>query len=78
MSPDPENNAKAVSSHRHRSYLLPGLSHDVETAQQAERMQLRREELEKAIKTESFYDWQATQKEKYPDSLLTTDPVWWV
>lgn len=57
---------------------MPGLSHDVETAQQAERMQLRREELEKAIKTESFYDWQATQKEKYPDSLLTTDPVWWV
>lgn len=61
--------------HRHRSYLLPGLSHDVEAAQKAERMQLRREELEKCIKTESFYDWQATQKEKHPESLLTIDPV---
>jgi len=55
---------------------LSGLSHDVEAAQRAERMQLRREELEKCIKTEYFYDWQAMQKEKYPDSLLTTDPVW--
>jgi E3 ubiquitin-protein ligase RHA2 len=65
-----------VRSHRHRSYLLPGLSHDVEAAQKAERMQLRREELEKSIKTESFYNWKAMQKEKYPESLLTTDPVW--
>jgi hypothetical protein len=55
---------------------LPGLSHDVEAAQKAERMQLRREELEKSIKTESFYNWKAMQKEKYPESLLTTDPVW--
>jgi hypothetical protein len=38
-------------------------------------MQLRREELEKSIKTESFYNWKAMQKEKYPESLLTTDPV---
>lgn len=66
----------AAKRHRHRSYVLPGLSHELEAARKAERMQKRREELENTSKTESFYDWQAAQKEKYPDSLLTTDPAW--
>jgi len=39
-------------------------------------MQKRREELEGAIKTQHFYDWLAGEKEKHPDSLLSTDPVW--
>jgi hypothetical protein len=39
-------------------------------------MQKRRDELESNIKTQHFYDWLATQKEKHPDSELTTDPVW--
>ncbi|KAF1926257.1 uncharacterized protein M421DRAFT_102602 [Didymella exigua CBS 183.55] len=61
--------------HRHRSYLLPGLTHDVEAARKAERMQQRRGELENTIKIESFHNWQAAQKDKHPSSLLTTDPV---
>ncbi|UPX13288.1 uncharacterized protein EKO05_0003804 [Ascochyta rabiei] len=61
--------------HRHRTFLLPGISHDVEAAREQERMQRRRDELESNIKTQHFYDWLAMQKEKYPDSLLTTDPV---
>lgn len=65
-----------ASRHRHRTYLLPGLSHGVEAARKEERLQKRRDELENAIKTQHFYDWIATQKEKHPGSLLTTDPVW--
>ncbi|KAF2627649.1 hypothetical protein BU25DRAFT_341004 [Macroventuria anomochaeta] len=61
--------------HRHRTYLLPGLTHDVEAARKEERMKKRREELESNIKTQYFYEWLAAQKEKHPDSLLTTDPV---
>ncbi|KAJ4310388.1 hypothetical protein N0V94_008473 [Neodidymelliopsis sp. IMI 364377] len=50
--------------------------HDSEAARKEERMQKRRDELESNIKTQHFYDWLATQKEKHPDSGLTTDPVW--
>jgi E3 ubiquitin-protein ligase RHA2 len=65
-----------IRRHRHRTLLLPRLSHDDEAARKDERMQKRRDELESSVKTQHFYDWLATQKEKHPNSLLTTDPVW--
>ncbi|KAF1349479.1 hypothetical protein EJ07DRAFT_139949 [Lizonia empirigonia] len=34
-----------------------------------------RDELANNIKTQHFYDWLAAQREKHPDSLLTTDPI---
>jgi len=59
------------------AFIIPRLSHDRTdfAALKAERMKQRLDEIDSVIKTQHYYDWLATQKEKNGDSLLTTDPV---
>lgn len=63
-----------------RAFIVPRLCHDRDefAAIKAERMKQRLEEIDKVIKTQHYYDWLATQKEKNGESLLTTDAVWYV
>lgn len=61
-----------------RTFVMPRMSRQRErfAAIKAERMKQRLEEIDSIIKTQHFYDWLATQKERNGESLLTTDPVW--
>lgn len=62
---------------RRRGFNIPRLSsydYDDPIAKE-ERMQRRQDILEHHIQTQHFYDWLATQKEKHPDSMQTSDPL---
>ena len=64
-----------ISSTRHRGFFLPTMADDDDVAKE-ERTKMRQEELENSIKTQHFYDWLATQKEKTPGSAQAIESLW--
>ncbi|OAL47197.1 hypothetical protein IQ07DRAFT_613824 [Pyrenochaeta sp. DS3sAY3a] len=63
-----------IINRRRGGVLLPRISRADDALEKEERTKMRLDELESIIKTQHFYDWLATQKEKNPGSV-TTDPI---
>ncbi|KAG9383187.1 RING-finger-containing ubiquitin ligase [Pyrenophora tritici-repentis] len=55
-------------------FIIPRLIHNESTIKE-ERWQSRQNELDSHIKSQSFYVWLASQKEKNPASLQMSDPI---
>ncbi|CAG5138422.1 uncharacterized protein ALTATR162_LOCUS355 [Alternaria atra] len=47
-----------------------------ESQHKEKRWKTRQDELESHIKSQNFYDWLASQKEKCPDAPQPHDPLW--
>ena len=67
--------SELTRSNRRRAFIVPRLVRgDADVKEQ--RLKTRQDELESHIKSQHFYDWLASQKEKNPESLQASDPLW--
>jgi E3 ubiquitin-protein ligase RHA2 len=67
--------SELTDSNRRRAFIVPRLVRgDADVKEK--RLKSRQDELESHIKSQHFYDWLTSQKEKNPGSLQVTDPLW--